>query len=457
MTNHQSDVLQATVLADIGVVLVVGVLLLRLCRWGRQPAVIGEILAGIALGPSLLGLLPGHPTTRLFPMDGRPYLAAIAQLGLLLFMFVLGWELEPRHLGRAKRSVTLVTLGSMALPFAMGIGAAALIYHEHRSVAGHHVSFGVFSVFVGISMAITAFPVLARILADHGIGATDIGILSLASAAVGDVLAWCMLAVIVGATTSSGMGQFGTTAGGAAVYVAVMALVVRPLLRAAVTAVFRRKAGSESAALYTAGLVAAGIFFSAYATTRIGIHPVFGAFAFGLAMPREPHRELEQYMLRPFQGTSRILMPVYFVVTGLAVDIGGLHGRDWLDLALLVTVACVGKVAGAGVPALRLGLPRRQALGLGVLMNVRGLTELIILNIGLSLHVLDDRLFTVMVLVALLTTALAGPLLPFLVPEQSPRAVPYGAAARRAGERADGRRDGRTDASGRQDDLSPTG
>lgn len=416
MTSHQADVLQATVLADIGVVLVVGALLLRVCKRGRQPAVIGEILAGIALGPSLLGLLPGHLTTRLFPLDGRPYLAAIAQLGLLLFMFILGWELEPRHLGRAKSSVAVVTLGSMALPFALGIGAAAVIYHEHSTVAGQHVSFGVFGVFVGISMAITAFPVLARILADHGIGATRLGTLSLASAAVGDVLAWCMLAVTVGATTSSGLGQFGTTAGGAAIYVAVLALVVRPLLRSAVTWAFRRRDSAEGPALYTAGLVAAGIFFSAYATTRIGIHPVFGAFAFGLIMPREPRRELVQHMLRPFQGTSRVLMPVYFVVTGLAVDIGGLHGRDWLDLALLATVACVGKVVGAGVPALKLGMSRREALGLGVLMNVRGLTELIILNIGLSLHVLDDQLFTVMVLVALLTTALAGPLLPYLAP-----------------------------------------
>jgi Kef-type K+ transport system membrane component KefB len=416
MTSHQTDVLQATVLADIGVVLVAGALLLRLCRKARQPVVIGEILAGIALGPSLLGLLPGHLTSRLFPQDGRPYLAAIAQLGLLLFMFVLGWELDPRHMGQAKRSVAAVTLGSMALPFALGIGAAGLIYREHSDPAGHHVSFGVFSVFVGISMAITAFPVLARILADHGLGATRTGTLALTSAAVGDVLAWCMLAVIVGATTSSGLGQFGTTAIGAIVFVAVMALVVRPLLRAAVTWSFRRRGTTEVAAAYTAGLVAAGIFVCSYATTRIGIHPVFGAFAFGLVMPREPRRELEQHMLRPFEGTSRLLMPVYFVVTGLSVDISGLHGRDWADLALLVTVACVGKVAGAGIPGRRLGLSRRESLGLGVLMNVRGLTELIILNIGLSLHVLDDRLFTLMVLVALLTTALAGPLLPTLLP-----------------------------------------
>jgi Kef-type K+ transport system membrane component KefB len=450
MTNHQTDVLQATVLVDIGAVLVAGALLLGLCRRTRQPLVIGEILAGIAVGPSLLGLLPGDLTTRLFPMDARPYLAAIAQLGLLLFMFVLGWELDPRHLGRAKRSVAAVTVGSMTLPFLLGLGAAAVIYRDHENVAGHHVSFGVFGVFVGISMAITAFPVLARVLADHGIGTTRIGTLTLASAAVGDVLAWCLLAVIVGATTSSGLGQFGTTAGGAAIYVVVLSVVVRPLLRSAVTRAFRRRGGAQGSPLYIAGLVAAGIFVSSYATTRIGIHPVFGAFAFGLVMPREPRRELEQHMLRPFEGVSRLLMPVYFVVTGLSVDIGGLHGRDWADLALLVTVACVGKIVGAGVPAWGLGMSRRESLGVGVLMNVRGLTELIILNIGLSLHVLDERLFTVMVLVALLTTALAGPLLPILLPNgaeadaRAPRTPGSGLRPAPSG-------------GGRHDDLSPTG
>ncbi|MDN3259858.1 cation:proton antiporter [Streptomyces sp. CSDS2] len=449
MTSHQTDVLQATVLADVGVVLVVGALLLRLCRKSRQPTVIGEILAGIALGPSLLGLLPGDPTRHLFPEAGRPYLSAMAQLGLLLFMFVLGWELEPRHLHGAKRSITMVTMGSMALPFALGTGAAALVYDQHRSVAGQPVSFWVFGGFLGISMAITAFPVLARILADHGLGSTRIGTLSLASAAVGDVLAWCLLAVVVGTATSSGLGQFATTVGGSVLYVAVLALVVRPLLRVAVPAAFRRTGRGLSPTLYLAGLVAAGIFFSSYATTRIGIHPVFGAFAFGLVMPREPRRELEQSMLRPFQGVSQVLMPVYFVVTGLAVDIGGLRGRDWLELALLVTAACAGKILGAGIPALRLGLGRRESLSLGVLMNVRGLTELIILNIGLSLHVLDERLFTVMVLVALFTTALAGPLLPLVLPRHTIRPPAPPALEPASAHPADAERPGSTGSTGK--------
>lgn len=427
MSGKQTELLQATVLVDIGVVLVAGALLLRVCRWARQPVVIGEITAGIALGPSLLGLLPGNLTTHLFPIQGRPYLGAIAQVGLLLFMFVLGWEIDPRHLGRAKRSVAWVTLGSMTLPFVLGLGAAALIYQRHSTVAGEHVGFGVFGAFIGIAMAITAFPVLARILADHGISTHRIGTLVLASAAVGDVIAWCLLAVIVGITTSGGLGQFGTTVGGVAIYAGVLLLVVRPLLRAAVTRVFRRNGTSDRAALYyTAGLVATGIFASSYATTYIGIHAVFGAFAFGLVMPREPLRELEKYVLRPFEGTSRLLMPVYFVVTGLSVDIGGLHGADWIELALLTTVACVGKVLGAGLPARALGFSTRESLGVGVLMNVRGLTELIILNIGLSLGVLDQRLFTVMVLVALFSTAVAGPLLPTLLPTpaEPPAKVP---------------------------------
>ena len=430
MITRQADLLQAAVLADVGLVLISGAALLRVSRLVRQPAVIGEIVAGIALGPSVLGLLPGDLTTRLFPLEGRPYLAAIAQIGLLLFMFVLGWELEPERLGRARGSVAMLTFGSMTLPFVLGLGAAALLYRRHSTVAGHHVTFSVFGVYLGISMSITAFPVLARILTDRGLAATRIGTLTLASAAVGDVLAWCLLAVVIAVVTASGPGAVATTAGGVVVYVVILAVVVRPLLGRAATRI-GGLSGPGGMRLHVAGLVAAGIFLSSYATTRIGIHPIFGAFAFGIVMPREPRAELQQYMLRPFQATSTLLMPVYFIVTGLSVDIGGLHPRDWADLALLVVCACLGKVIGGTVPARSMGLPWREALSVGVLMNVRGLTELIILNIGLSLGVLDVRLFTMMVLVALVTTALAGPVLPFLVPapeaaEPQPIAADFG-------------------------------
>lgn len=403
--------LQATVLADVAVVLIAGAALLRLSKMSRQPAVIGEILAGIMLGPSLLGLLPGNLTTRIFPMDARPYLSAISQIGLLLFMFTLGWELDAKRIGGAKRTVATVTLGSMTLPFALGLGAAVLCYHQHDVVAGKHVGFSTFAVYLGITMSITAFPVLARILSDSGLVTTRVGTLALASAAVGDVVAWCLLAVVVGLATASGPHGFLVTAGWAALYLAVMALIVRPLLKLAVL-----RMSGKAYNTYLAGLVAAGIFLSGYVTSGIGIHPIFGAFAFGVVMPRQPHRKLEAHMLRPFQDASKLLLPVYFIVTGLSVNIKGLHAEDYAELALLVGVACVGKIVGGTLPARRAGMTWREATGVGFLMNTRGLTELIILNVGLSLNVLDGRLFTIMVLMALITTAMAGPLLPYLVP-----------------------------------------
>jgi Kef-type K+ transport system membrane component KefB len=190
-----------------------------------------------------------------------------------------------------------------------------------------------------------------------------------------------------------------------------MALIVRPVLKLAVL-----RMSGKAYSTYLAGLVAAGIFLSSYVTSNIGIHPIFGAFAFGVVMPRQPHRKLEAHMLRPFQDASKLLLPVYFIVTGLSVNIKGLHTQDYVQLVLLVGVACVGKIVGGTLPARRAGMDWRESFGVGFLMNTRGLTELIILNVGLGLGVLDQRLFTVMVLMALITTAMAGPLLPYLVP-----------------------------------------
>ncbi|GAA1378028.1 hypothetical protein GCM10009612_78450 [Streptomyces beijiangensis] len=417
---------QATVLADIALVLVVGVVLLRAARFVRQPAVVGEILAGIALGPSLLGLLPGDLTDRIFPVEARPFLSAISQIGLLLFMFVLGWELDPRHLRGSKRAVAAVSAGSIIVPFALGIAAAAAVYQQHATVAGKQVDFWVFALYLGIAMSVTAFPVLARILADGGLGSTRVGTLALASAALGDVIAWCLLAIVMGlAAAGGGAGGFAAIIGWSVAYVIVMGVLVRPLL-GKLTAQLLRRGGAAQ----LASVIAAGALLSSYATSLIGIHPIFGAFAFGIVMPRQPWRELEPLVQRPLQGVARLLLPVYFIVTGLSVNVGDLHGRDWLDLALLLTVACVGKVVGATFPAKWTGLPWRDALGVGILMNTRGLTELIILNVGLSLKVLDGRLFTVMVLVALFTTAIAGPFLPFLVKKPQADIAPVPAMPR---------------------------
>ncbi|WP_222942296.1 cation:proton antiporter, partial [Actinoplanes teichomyceticus] len=393
----------ATVLADIAIVLVVGYVFGRAARRLGQPVVVGEILAGIALGPSLLGLLPGDLTSAVFPPAGRPYLSAISQVGLLLFMFLIGWEFDRRLVARRKSLTVSVSVCSIALAFGLGVGLAALLYDRHATVAGRHVPFTAFALFIGAAMSITAFPVLARILRDRRIAHTEVGVLALASAAIDDVLAWCILAVVAMVATARDPGDLIQVVALSALYVTAMTAVVRPALARLV----RRVESAPALAVITAS----GVFLSSYATTWIGIHAVFGAFAFGFVMPREPVERLTQAVRRPFENIGLLLMPVFFIVTGLSVDISGLTVTNAVELAAIVLVACAGKMLGATGAGRAFGLPWSDARRLGVLMNTRGLTELIVLNVGVSLGVLDTPMFTMMVIMALVTTAMAGPLL----------------------------------------------
>jgi Kef-type K+ transport system membrane component KefB len=405
---QHSDLVIAAVMADIAIVLLVGAILGRLARYLRQPPVVGEIVAGIALGPSLLGLLPGNPTAHLFPAEARPYLSAIANVGLLIFMFGIGWEFDKRLLKGRSGAAGAVSISSIGLAFGLGVVLATVLYSHHDTVKGHHTSFTAFALFMGAAMSITAFPVLARMLTEHRMMGTRAGALALASAAIDDVLAWCLLALTAAIVTANGasghMAQIGVLS---AVYVALMALVIRPLL----AFLTRKWVHDRVPPLYVIVLVA-GLFLSSYATTWIGIHAIFGAFAFGFIMPREPFEVLADGVKRPFDGISMVLLPVFFIVTGLNVDISALSGRAVFELVAIILVACAGKMIGATIPGKLTGMPWREAGTLGLLMNTRGLTELIILNVGVSLGVLDAQMFTMMVLMALVTTALAGPLLP---------------------------------------------
>lgn len=405
---QHSDLIIAAVMADIAIVLLAGTLLGRLVRHLRQPPVVGELIAGIALGPSLLGLLPGHLTQHVFPAEARPYLSAISQVGLLVFMFGIGWEFDNRLLDGRRGTAGLISVTSIALAFGLGVGLAALLYSHHDTVNGHHTSLTAFSLFMGAAMSVTAFPVLARMLAEHRMMTSRVGALALASAAIDDVLAWCLLALVAAIVTAGGgvgdMVQIGVLS---ALYVAVMALVVRPLLAWLV----RRWVGERVPSVFVIVLVS-GLFLSSYATTWIGIHAIFGAFAFGFVMPREPFEVLTEGVKRPFDGISTVLLPVFFIVTGLNADISALSGRGVVELIAIILVACAGKLIGAAVPGRVAGMPWREAGTLGLLMNTRGLTGLIIINAGVSLGVLDGQMFTMMVLMALVTTALAGPLLP---------------------------------------------
>ncbi|SEG36499.1 transporter, CPA2 family [Actinacidiphila yanglinensis] len=409
--------LLAEAMADVAAVLIFSAALAPVFRRLRQPQVIAEILAGIALGPSLLGLLPGNLPARLFPVAGRTDLSAIAQVGILLFMFLIGWQMSPGEIRRSRNSVVGVSLSSIALPFAAGIGLATWLYHDHTTVAGHHVGETAFTLFVGTAMAITAFPVLARIILEHRLQATRVGTLALASAAVGDVLAWCMLSVISAVAASSGSGSLLRIVGWSALYVAVLALVVRPLLKLLVD----RMSSDGDVSPLLLGILAGGAFVAGYVTNQIGLDAIFGAFSFGLVMPREAGYGLQARVREPMEHITTLLLPVFFVSTGLSVDVTQLGGGGWLQLAAIAAVACAGKLIGATGAARLSGLSWRDSRTVGFLMNTRGLTELIILNAGVTMGVLDHRMFTMMVIMALVTTAMAGPFVPRL-PEPEPAA-----------------------------------
>ncbi|GAA4253455.1 cation:proton antiporter domain-containing protein [Dactylosporangium darangshiense] len=402
-----AELTTAIAVAAVAFILLAGWLFGSLARRVGQPAVVGEIIAGIVLGPSVLGLLPGHLTDVLFPAAARPMLNAISQIGLLLFMFMVGWEFDRSLLQKRRTAAAAVSLSSVTVAFALGAGLAVVLYANHSTVGGKHVSGLAFALFLGAAMAITAFPVLARILTDSRLINTRVGALTLASAAVDDLLAWCVLALVSAIATASGNGLFAQTLALSLAYVAVMLFAVRPLL----ALLFRRLARGR-ALPHLLVLVAAGVFLSAYATTWIGIHPIFGAFLFGLVTPREPADELQLHLRRPLGTVGRLLMPVFFIVTGLGVDIAGLTWRNVLELLAILAVACAGKLIGAAVPAFAMRMPLREVGAVGLLMNARGLTELIILNAGVSLGVLDTSMFTMMVIMAVFTTALVGPLLP---------------------------------------------
>ncbi|MFV2176050.1 cation:proton antiporter [Actinomadura sp. LOL_016] len=402
------DMRFAFLFVGISVVLLTGLLFGRIARSVRQPIVIGEIAAGIVLGPSVLGLLPGDLTQRVFPTDVRPLLSAVSQVGLVLFMFLVGWEFEKRLVKGNVGMAASISLTSVALTFGLGVACASVLYDDHDTVAGQHVSFVAFAAFMGTALSVTAFPVLARILSDHGLTETKVGTLALASAAVDDVLAWFLLAYVSALVTSGGdPTDLATIVLRSAVYIALMFLVVRPLLNR----LMWRFAGKELWRSLLA-LLCAGALMSAFATTWIGIHAIFGAFLFGFVTPREPAHLLAQHIRDPLEHISLVLLPAFFIVTGLGVDISALTGAQYAELGLILLVACTGKVVGALAPARLAGMPWREAGTLGLLMNTRGLTELIILNAAVGLGVLDDRLFTMMVIMALVTTAMAGPLLP---------------------------------------------
>ncbi|MFE2310659.1 cation:proton antiporter [Streptomyces sp. NPDC059411] len=417
------------ILLALAVILAVASVLARLAKRARQPAVMGEIIGGILLGPSLLSLLPGHLDRALIPAGTVPYLQALAQLALVLFMFGVGYQFDAAHLRSptAQRQVAAVSLSSVALPFALGAGLAVLIHPWLRqSELKTGGTLGP-ALFLGAAMSITALPVLARILNERGLEKHPLGSIALACAAVQDFLAWCMLAVVVVVVRASGPWPVARMALWSALLLAVLLLLVRPGL-AWLLDPGRRWAGS---AALIHGVLVVGMLLAAAATDAIGLHAVFGAFAFGAIVPRRRIDAAAPQVPERIEQTSLLLLPVFFTVAGLSVNLTGLGGRGLLMAGAVLVVACAGKFAGAAGAARLTRATGREAAALGVLMNARGLTELVILNVGLGLGVIDTRLFTAMVIMAVVTTLMTGPLLDRVHPLPPETKKPVEATSRR--------------------------
>lgn len=423
-----SEHLVAFLLLDVAIVIVAARIGGRIAQACRQPAVVGEIAAGIALGPSLLGLFPGDPTSALFPGDVRPLLNALAQIGLVLFMFIVGLELDMRLVAGRGRAAATISLCSIVLPFALGAGLAVVLYPSHDVAGGQQIGLLGLALFLGIAMSITAFPVLARILTDRQMQRTPAGVFSLAAAAVDDIIAWTALAFVIAIIQGGSPLAVATIIGWTALYVAVMFGVIRPLLRRLVD--WRDRAGRMTPDILAVILI--GLFLSAAVTDVIGIHQIFGAFVFGAIMPKLGGENLTREILERLEQVSvLLLLPMFFVVTGLGVNLAGIGPDGWWQLLLILAVAIIGKFVGAFVGARISRIPSRQASAIAVLMNTRGLTELVILTAGKELGVLSDELFAMMVVMALVTTIVTEPLLRIVYPD-SVIARDTAAAERRA-------------------------
>lgn len=372
------------------IVMVARVLGLAFARIG-QPAVIGEMAAGILLGPSLLGWLAPGAFALVFPASSLAPLGLLSQIGVCVFMFTVGMDLDLRQVRARAPSALLISHVSIALPMLLGIGLALVLF---RSSAA-------FALFLGISLSITAFPVLARILRERGLSHTPVGVTAITCAALGDVTAWALLAFVVALARATGMAEAALDALLVVAFVALMLLGVRRVLPRVV-----RPEPSGGTLAVIAGIAVA----AAFTAEALGIHALFGAFLAGAVMPRLSG--FRATLIRWIEPFTIVLLPLFFAFTGLRTQIGLLDDvAGWLTCLLIIAVATLGKLGGGAAAARLTGMRWREALQLGALLNTRGLMELVALNIGYDLGILPPRVFTMLVIMALATTLLAGPLL----------------------------------------------
>lgn len=415
------DALIAAVIGDIALVLLASWLAGALARKLGQPAVIGQIIVGVALGPSLLGRLPGDPSTRLFPATALPAMTILANVAVVLFMFVVGYELNFSVLRGQRRAAPAVAVSALLLPLGLGIAAAEIFRSRYNALGQPHSSHA-YVLYLGVVVSITALPVLAAILRERGLAGTRIGVTATTASAIMDAGAWLLLALAVASTDHAAGRPPAVTLALLVAFVLFMLFAVRPGLRWWL----RRRSSVVSVQLPIALFLALG---SAWVTASLGLHPVFGGFLAGIAMPRLDGTP-DADVLKPVEQVSNILLPLFFTVTGLSVNIGALGSDGVIVLVIVVAVGVVGKI-GAAYPASRLsGLNRRDSAAVAALVNTRGLTELIALNVGLADLIISKTLFSVLVLMAVITTVVTTPLLSLLkirppaVPQAEAQALP---------------------------------
>ena len=383
-----------------------------------QPSVIGEIFAGIILGPSVIGLFFPQINQFLFPPASLGTLNFLSQIGLILFMFIIGMELDLKAIRKQAYGAVIISHASIIIPYTLGMGLAYFIYKDY---APEGTSFLSFALFMGIAMSITAFPVLARILQEKGLTRSKLGALALTCAAADDLTAWCILAAVIALVKSGSSISALYTIGFAIVYVLLMLKVLRPALeRLEHVYTNREKMRTPIIALLFIMLIV-----SSYVTSIIGIHSLFGAFIAGVIMPAG--FSFRKIVIDKIEDVSIVLLlPLFFVITGLRTEIGLLNeGHLWVTFGWILLVAVVGKFGGSAIAARIVGQSWKESLSIGVLMNTRGLMQLIILNIGYDLGILSPEIFAMMVLMALVTTLMTGPaldLINWLIPEKSDKA-----------------------------------
>jgi Kef-type K+ transport system membrane component KefB len=379
-----------------------------LFRRAGQTAVIGEMLAGVLLGPSLLGRAAPAVESFLFPAPSMPALHLISQLGVVLFMFVVGMELDLAGLRHRARATAVISNVGIVVPFCLGALLAVRLYDPYAPAG---VRFSTFALFSGVALSITAFPVLARIISERGLSGTALGTAAIGCAAMADVTAWCLLAIVLAVGRGTGMGAPLV----AAVCAALIALVVVRYVRPNASRLFGSAPAIVAPAAQISGVLVF-MFVLALLTELIGIHAIFGAFLAGIAVGgaadlREPLRRA----IEPLAGA--VLVPVFFAYSGLRTEVGLVHAwGDWIVCGAVIATAVVGKLGGTAVAARLTGMPWLDSFALGALMNTRGLMELIVLNVGYDLSIISPALYTMMVVMALATTCMTGPLIGILAP-----------------------------------------